>query len=135
MLLKKRFKESKGKTAYQAMTGLLNKKLSKVLLTESKIELQCSSETVSEKQLNILTDNIKGLYTSVFDTNGFENAQVTAGGVSTEEVEERTMESKLVRGMYFTGEILDIDGICGGYNLQWCWSSAYTAAMDIVKGK
>lgn len=132
-ILWKRLKESEGKTAEQAMIGLLNKKLSKVLLAESQIDTRISSKEVSKRQMNVLVENIKGMCTCVLDTNGYGNAQVTAGGISTEQVEERTMESKLVRGLYFTGEILDIDGICGGYNLQWCWSSAYTAAMDIVK--
>lgn len=132
-LLWSRFKETEGKTAWQAMTGLLNKKLSYVLLAESKIDCDISSRKVSKKQLEFLADNIKDMCTSVSDTNGYENAQVTAGGVSTGQVAENTMESKLVQGLYFAGEILDIDGICGGYNLQWCWSSAYTAAMDIVK--
>lgn len=132
-LLRNRFKETEGKTALQAMIGLLNKKLSRVLLTESKIDCDVSSKEVSKRQLNFLTDNIKDMCTSVLDTNGYENAQVTTGGIETEQVHENTMESKLVSGLYFAGEILDIDGICGGYNLQWCWSSAYTAAMDIVK--
>lgn len=132
-LLWRRFWESGGKNAHQAMTGLLNEKLSKVLLKESGIDCHASSQKVSKKQLHILAGNIKGMCTVVWDTNGFENAQVTAGGIAANEVEERTMESKRVQGLYFIGEILDIDGICGGYNLQWCWSSAYTAAMDIVK--
>lgn len=59
------------------------------------------------------------------------NAQVTAGGVDTKEVCPETMESYLVPGLYFCGEILDIDGDCGGFNLQWAWSSAYVAAQHI----
>lgn len=128
-----RFRETEGKTAFQAMIGLLNKKLCNVLLTESKIDLQIPSKEVSKRQQNLLVDNIKGMCITVFDTNGYENAQVTAGGIDTEQIDEKTMESKLIPSLYFIGEILDIDGICGGYNLQWCWSSAYTAAMDILK--
>jgi predicted flavoprotein YhiN len=54
-------------------------------------------------------------------------SQVTAGGVDVNEVDSRTMESKIVAGTYFAGEILDIDGDCGGFNLQWAWSSGYVA--------
>ena len=54
-------------------------------------------------------------------------SQVTAGGVNVDEVDPRTMESKIVPGVYFAGEVLDIDGDCGGYNLQWAWSSGYVA--------
>lgn len=131
-LLWNRFKETKGKTTQQAMIGLLNKKLSNVLLAESKIDFTISSMEVTKKQLCLLVNNIKEMCTHVADTNGYENAQITAGGISTQQVNEKTMESKLVQGLYFAGEILDIDGICGGYNLQWCWSSAYTAASSLA---
>ena len=57
----------------------------------------------------------------------FEQAQICAGGVDTSEIDPDTMESKLVKGLYFAGEILDVDGICGGYNLQWAWTSGYLA--------
>lgn len=59
------------------------------------------------------------------------NAQVTAGGIATKDVNPETMESLLVPGLYFCGEILDIDGDCGGFNLQWAWSSAYAAAQNV----
>ncbi|MCI8408246.1 MAG: NAD(P)/FAD-dependent oxidoreductase [Lachnospiraceae bacterium] len=127
-----RFRETEGKTASQAMIGLLNKKLCSVLLAESKIDLHSPSKEISKRQQNRLVDNIKGMCITILDTNGYENAQVTAGGIDTEQIEKRTMESKLVPGLYFAGEIVDVDGICGGYNLQWCWSSAYTAAKDIL---
>ena len=73
--------------------------------------------------------------TQIIGTNGFEHAQVTAGGVDTVEIDDKTMESKIVKGLYFTGEIMDVDGICGGYNLQWCWSTAYLASTAICKWK
>jgi hypothetical protein len=64
---------------------------------------------------------------TVVDSKGYEDAQVTAGGVNIDEINPLSMESRLVSGLYMTGEILDIDGLCGGYNLQWAWSSAYLA--------
>ncbi len=60
-------------------------------------------------------------------TNPFENAQVCCGGVDVKQVQEKTLESRLVEGLYFCGELLDVDGICGGYNLQWAWSSGAVA--------
>ena len=60
-------------------------------------------------------------------TNSFEQAQICCGGVDVREVDTQTMESKKVKGLYFAGEILDVDGICGGYNLQWAWSSGAAA--------
>lgn len=132
--IEQRFTRIDGKSAEQALIGLLNKKLVKVLLNETGINATISSNKISEKEKKALVEKIKVFYTKAWDTNGFENAQVTAGGISTSQINEKTMESNLVSGMYFIGEIMDIDGICGGYNLQWCWSSAFAATKDILKG-
>ena len=65
-----------------------------------------------------------------------DSAQVCAGGVDTREVDGDTLESKLAKGVYFAGEVLDVDGTCGGYNLQWAWSSGYVAGLHAAgKGK
>lgn len=74
-----------------------------------------------------LVSAIKEFPLTVTDGMPFEQAQVCSGGVDTSEVEESTMESRLVPGIYFAGELLDIDGTCGGYNLQWAWSSGVCA--------
>lgn len=63
----------------------------------------------------------------------FEQAQVCSGGVDTSEVHDKTMESRLHKGLYFAGELLDIDGTCGGYNLQWAWSSGAAAGIWAAK--
>lgn len=68
----------------------------------------------------------------VTGTNGFANAQVTAGGADTSQFDAQTMESKLVPGLYASGEVLDIDGDCGGFNLQWAWSSAILAVESML---
>ncbi|MCI6434079.1 MAG: NAD(P)/FAD-dependent oxidoreductase, partial [Clostridiales bacterium] len=64
---------------------------------------------------------------------GMDSAQVTAGGILTREFDERTMESRLVPGLYACGEVLDVDGDCGGYNLQWAWSSGRLAGLSAGK--
>lgn len=69
----------------------------------------------------------KSLFVPIADSRGFDNAQVTAGGIPLSEVEEGTMESKKQSGLFLAGELLDVDGICGGYNLQWAWSSGFLA--------
>ena len=61
------------------------------------------------------------------------DAQVTAGGIDVADVNSVTLESKLAGGLYFAGEVLDIDGDCGGFNLQWAWSSGYIAGMNAAK--
>ncbi len=79
-----------------------------------------------------LAKNLKNFTLKVTGTLGFDSAQVTRGGVRLSEINETTMESKLVNGLYMTGEILDVDGDCGGFNLQWAYSSARAAAEDIL---
>lgn len=91
-------------------SGLLNKKLLQVIPPVASI--------------------LKNFPVTITKTNGFDQAQVTAGGVSVEEIDPATMESKLVSGLYFAGELVDVDGICGGYNLQWAWSSGYQAGIS-----
>ena len=77
---------------------------------------------------------IRHLRVDITGTKGFDTAQVTAGGVNTEEIDAATMESKLISGLYFAGEVIDIDGMCGGYNLQWAWSSGWVAGKHAAEG-
>ena len=66
---------------------------------------------------------------TITGTRGFREAIITQGGVSVKEINPSTMESKKVNGLYFAGELVDVDGTCGGYNLQWAWSSGYVAGL------
>ena len=79
------------------------------------------STGLSGKEIDIIAEKIKAWSFAAEGTMPWNNAQVTAGGVDTAEVNPTTLESKKVKGLYFAGEILDIDGDCGGYNLQWAW--------------
>ena len=127
------FKNAHKKTAGGAMTGFLNKKLAEVLLKLSEIDLSAPASAVSEKQLSGLIENCKRLTVHVTGTKSFEQAQVCAGGILTRDIDNRTMESKLVPNVYFAGEVVDIDGTCGGYNLQWAWSSGYVAGAHAAR--
>lgn len=127
-LLKKRFfLYGKGKTASEALIGLLPDKLNDVLLKESKIMPGKMAETCSKNEWNRFAAQIQSLRVDIIGTKGFDGAQVTAGGVDTDEVCPETMESRLISGLFFSGEVLDIDGMCGGYNLQWAWTSGSVA--------
>lgn len=133
-LLQKRFggrKENSSKTAEEALVGLLHNKINFVLLKRCEIEEKCSVSDIKETQLLRLAKQIKHFHLIITDTNGFEQAQVMAGGIDICEVKEETLESKIVEGLYFAGEILDVDGICGGYNLQWAWTSGQTAGNAV----
>ena len=116
------------------LNSVLNKKLHQVLLKESGIPAGRRTSEITEKQLRILTDRIKALETTVTGVNSFDQAQICCGGVDTREINPCTMESKLVSQLFLAGEILDVDGICGGYNLQWAWSSGILAGRNAGRG-
>lgn len=126
-LLGKRIKHSVGKTVEEMMIGLFNHKLSYVLIKEAKLDPMESTEKLKAQEIEVLTQQIKAFTMRITDTNSFDHAQVSAGGVSTKEIHVKTMESKLIENLYIVGELLDVDGTCGGYNLQWAWSSGYLA--------
>jgi len=111
----------------QLFLGLLNKKLNYALIKMTGLKPKATIDTLTKKACQKLSHLIKQFSVSIVDTNGFSNAQVTAGGVSTQEINYLTMESKLNRNLFIVGELLDIDGRCGGYNLQWAWATGYIA--------
>lgn len=122
-----RVKQNSNKNIEEMLVGLFNQKLSYILIKEAKLDLYQTSSTLTKQQITELTKQIKEFKMLINDTNSFDNAQVCAGGVSTKEIEETSMESKLKKHLYLTGELVDVDGTCGGYNLQWAWSTGYLA--------
>ena len=85
----------------------------------------------SNGRLEAMIRYMKKLPMEIVDTNSWDNAQVTAGGVSTSELDYHTMESRISKGLYIAGELMDIDGTCGGYNLQWAWATGYIAGNNV----
>ena len=117
------------------LIGLINKKLIPEILKEAKLsDLTRLSSSLSPKEITALVKVLKGWHFTATGTRLWPSAQVMAGGISTDQVCPKTLQSKQVPGLYILGELLDIDGDCGGFNLQWAWSSAYVAATDLVKG-
>jgi len=88
---------------------------------------------VSREARNSLTDLATSLPLTIKATEGLDRAMVTCGGVALKEVDPRTLASKIIRGLFFAGEILDLDGPCGGYNLQWAFSSGHLAGLWAVR--
>ena len=109
------------------LNGVLNKKLAAVLLKQAGIPLDATCGRIKDSQLEALAMQMKKFEVPVTSTNSFEQAQVCCGGVDTRELRPDTMESKLVKGLFLVGELTDVDGICGGYNLQWAWSTGAVA--------
>ena len=126
-MLKERKIRLDGLVMEQYFNGLFHKKLAGALLKRIGISGTMPVHDLSEENLERLCRICKHFRTYIDKTNPFEQAQICAGGVDTSEIDPDTMESKVVKGLYFAGEILDVDGICGGYNLQWAWTSGYLA--------
>lgn len=125
-----RFNTLSYKTAFKSLVGLINKKLIIPVLEEAGIKnYDKAVSTLNKHEINKLIKILLGFEFEVIGSDGFDDAQVTSGGVSLEEVNKTTLESLIVEGLYFTGEVLDIDGKSGGYNLQWAWSSGYLAGL------
>ncbi|WP_077610791.1 NAD(P)/FAD-dependent oxidoreductase [Clostridium sp. Marseille-P2415] len=121
--------------AEEFLNGVLNHKLARVLLGETGIAKISSTRDITPAQVKKLCSAMKGLKTVITATNSFDQAQVCSGGVDTGEVDPCTMESEFIDRLYLAGEILDVDGICGGYNLQWAWSSGILAGTYAGRGK
>ncbi|HBF34414.1 TPA: hypothetical protein DDW35_07600 [Candidatus Sumerlaeota bacterium] len=85
---------------------------------------------LTRDQARLLSDCLSGVRVTITDTEGFAKAMVTRGGVKLDEVSPKTLESRLVSGLFFIGEVLDVDGPCGGYNLQWAFSSGNLAGRN-----
>jgi hypothetical protein len=133
-LLAKRFHNAAGKTIEFSLVGLLNKRLIPVLLKEAGISnLKTLVDNLSVVERKKILDVLTDWRFKITGTTSWPNAQVTAGGVDTREVDKDTLESKFVKGIYFTGEVLDVDGACGGYNLQWAWSSGFVAGRNAAQ--
>lgn len=130
-LITGRMKSNPKKTAEESLIGLFNNKLAFVMLKEAGIEPALFCEKVNKKNITDLINQIKEWKIPISETNPFEQAQVSAGGVDTAQISPTTMESKLVKGLYLTGELVDVDGTCGGYNLQWAWSTGAVAGMNL----
>lgn len=111
------------------LLGMLNKKLIPVLCKRAGINGRKIAWGLKDREWIRLADAILSFTVHVTDYNGFEEAQVCMGGVDTDEIDVHTMESKLCKDLYLIGELLDVDGTCGGYNLQFAWSSGYLAGM------
>ena len=126
-LYRQRQERLAGRKMESFFTGLLHQKLGQLLLRMASVRPELPVAELSEKQLRSLASLSVRFKAECIEMNGFLQAQVVAGGVDTTEVDPGTMASRLVPGLYFAGEVLDIDGICGGYNLQWAWASGFVA--------
>ena len=123
---KNRLHTLKNQTLEQFLTGIANKKINQLIIRLSGCKPQDEVIKLSEEKCKEIAALYRNLKLFVYKTNGFEQAQVTAGGIPAKELTDY-LESKYVPNLYFAGEMIDMDGLCGGYNLQWAWTSGAVA--------
>lgn len=114
----------------ELLTGVLHNRLGRVLTQCAGIKGKAYCKDLSQRELEELCRCVKALEVELTEPMGMENAQVTAGGVLTDDFDPYTLESKKIPGLFVCGELLDVDGDCGGYNLQWAWSSGCVAGRN-----
>lgn len=117
-------------SADNLFTGILHNRLGRVLTQEAGISLTTPIEQLRDSDFARAANLAKHFTLALTEPLGMDSAQVTAGGILVSEFDPVTMESRLVPGLYACGEVLDIDGDCGGYNLQWAWSSGHLAGVS-----
>ena len=108
------------------LVGVINKLIGRAIVKD------CGQIAKNEKGARVIASRIKNFRLSVKGTLGFDNAQVTKGGIRSKEIDFNNMESKIQSGLFVVGEMLDVDGDCGGYNLQWAYSSARVACDGVI---
>ena len=117
----------------ELLTGILHNRLGRVLAKAAGISGSGKIADLRREELASACAVVKKFDIPLTEPMGMDSAQVTAGGILTGEFDPMTMESKLIPGLYACGEVLDIDGDCGGYNLQWAWSSGRLAGINAGK--
>ena len=116
-------------SASELLTGILHNRLGRVLSQSAGISQNRKVAELTDYDIQQAVRAVKNFEIGLTEPMGMDSAQVTAGGIFTKEFDDRTMESRIVPGLYACGEVLDIDGDCGGYNLQWAWSSGRLAGL------
>lgn len=131
-LIRKRIHHNGEKNMQEVLLGLLNDKLSYGLVRRSSIDGYRKSKDVGPDELEKIVGEIKDFKLTINGTNSFDRAQVTTGGIPSKEINPANMESRIINNLFLVGELVNVDGTCGGYNLQWAWSSAYVAGSNPI---
>ncbi len=125
--LSRRAAAAPGLPASELLTGSVHNRLGRMLVKYSGLEASKPLQELTETELEAAAGACKHFRLPLRGTEGFASAQVTAGGIRTSEFRPETLESRICPGLYACGEVLDIDGDCGGFNLQWAWASGFLA--------
>ncbi|AFL67990.1 NAD(P)/FAD-dependent oxidoreductase [Sulfurospirillum barnesii] len=130
-LLQKRLSLAKGKSLSLWLEGIIPKKLALMILEKEKLLHVKDASQLSMKELKKIVFALKALSLHVKETKGFESAEVCAGGVDMSEIEPKNLMSRKIKELYFCGEVLDVDGDCGGFNLHFAWASGFCVGQSL----
>ena len=125
------FNEFKNKQFKHSLDKLLPQKMIPVMIELTKIDENKKVNEVTREERKKLVQLLKNFTITIMDFRPVEEAIITCGGISTKEIDPKTMESKIIKGLYFAGEIIDVDSYTGGFNLQIAYSTGYTAGMNV----
>lgn len=123
------FEEIKNKEFKNSLDKLLPQKLIPVIMEKTKINPKKQVNEITKEERQRIVKTLKCFEISINGIRPIEEAIITSGGISTKEINPKTMESKIIKGLYFAGEIIDVDALTGGFNLQIAWSTGYTAGL------
>ena len=124
-------KNSYHKTIHELLEGILHYKLVDIIIKKTHLKRDLLLNTLTDNELNNLIKTLTDFQIKILDTHTLDHAQVCSGGIPLTEINSKTLESLKVKNLYFTGEIIDIDGDCGGYNLGWAWMSGIIAGKNV----
>jgi len=117
----------------ELLTGVVSNKLAPIIFEICKIDKDIKAKDINSKHIRAIVNTLINWKMKIIGTQGFKHAEASGGGVKTQEIDNKTFESKKCKGLYFAGEVIDIVGNRGGYNLQFAWASGYLAAKSLVK--
>ena len=133
--VERQVKNHPGYPAWELFAGALNLRVGEELMKELSVPREALFRDLTRQQLRKAAGLVKGWRFPVTGTGEWESAQVTRGGVPLREVDLPRMESKKRRGLYLAGELLNVDGDCGGYNLHWAWATGLAAGRAAARGR
>ena len=129
--MKREFKENPKKKLKNIFKNLLPSRIIEEFLKYSELYGEKTGNQITKEERKKILKNLQNFQLTIEGVCGFEDSMVTRGGVSVKEINPKTMESKLVKGLFFAGEIIDVDGKTGGYNLQAAFTTGYVAGSSV----
>lgn len=131
-ILQNLFKNLENEKAVLLLSGFISNKLAPIILENCNICKESKAKEINSKQIRSILNNLINWRFKIIDTQGFKHAEASGGGIRTNEIDNKSYESKLCKNLYFAGEVLDIVGNRGGYNLHFAWASGYLLGKNIT---